>query len=465
MVTRKQKNYMREFSGKKVAVLGIGISNIPVIRFLIEAGAKVMACDKRERPQLKGISADLDRLPVEFKFGKDYLSELDGFDMIFPTPGMPLDLPELVKAREKGVLQSNEIGLFLDLCEAPVIGITGSDGKTTTTTLVGEILKAGGKKVFVGGNIGTPLLPEVFKITSDCIVVLELSSFQLQPLKKSPNISVVLNLSPNHLDHHRSMKEYGEAKENIFRHQRPGDYAILNRDNPGAYSMKSSCPEKLMLFSRHEKLQSGAYVKGQEIIVDIEGRTEAALSLGDIKLPGEHNIENILAVSVITALAGCDFMHLRNIIKEFTGVEHRIEFVAEKQGVRFYNDSGATTPSRAIAAIESFQAPIILIAGGSDKNLSFQGLGETIARRIKSTVLMGHTAEKIKDSIETAEGKYRRKIKIVVAEDLKEAVNAAFLEAAPGDVVLLSPACASFDLFSDYRARGRQFKKLVKDIE
>ena len=464
MATERQREYIKRFRGKKAAVLGIGMSNAPVIQFLVEAGAEVVACDMKEEEQLGAAYRDIADLPVEFRLGEDYLRNLDEFDMVFPTPGMPLDLPELVRAKRLGAWQSNEIGLFLDLCEAPVIGITGSDGKTTTTTLIGEVLKAGGKEVFVGGNIGNPLLSEVFKITADSVVVLELSSFQLQPLRKSPNVGVILNLSPNHLDHHRSMGEYAKAKENIWRHQEPGDYAVLNMDNPWTRSMGDKCPGGLVFFSRHEEVPHGVYVKGNEIVVDIEGKAGVALRVGDIRLPGEHNVENILAVSAVTALAGCDFAHLRSVVREFTGVEHRIQFVAERRGVKFYDDSSATTPSRSVAGIKSFEAPVVLIAGGSSKKLSFDSLGEVIAERVKSAVLVGHTACEIKASIEKSGMKTGRKVRTVMAEDFEEAVHTAFLEASPGDVVLLSPACASFDFFSNYKARGERFKEIVEGL-
>lgn len=464
MATERQRQYIEGFKGKKAAVLGIGISNTPVIRFLVEAGAEVTACDMKEEEQLGAAYRDIADLPIEFRLGERYLQDLDEFDMIFPTPGMPLDLPELVQARRSGVWQSNEIGLFLDLCEAPVIGITGSDGKTTTTTLVGEVLRAGEKEVFVGGNIGNPLLSEVFGITRDSVVVLELSSFQLQPLRKSPHIGVILNLSPNHLDHHRSMDEYAKAKENIFRHQKPGDYAILNRDNLWTGRMGDMCREGLVFFSRHEEVPGGVYVKGDEIVVDIGGKSEVALCLKDIRLPGEHNIENILAVSAVTALVGCDFAYLRSVAREFAGVEHRIQFVAERQGVKFYDDSSATTPSRSIAGIKSFREPVVLIAGGSSKKLSFESLGEVIVERVKSTVLVGHTAGEIKAAIEKAEMNLGKKARTVMSGDFEEAVHTAFLEASPGDVVLLSPACASFDFFSNYRARGERFKEIAKGM-
>lgn len=464
-MTERQREYIKKFKHKKAAVLGIGISNAPVIEFLVEAGASVMACDMKEEDRLGAVYNRIADLPIEFRLGKDYLQGLDEFDMIFPTPGMPLDLPELVQAREKGVMQSNEIGLFLDLCEAPVIGITGSDGKTTTTTLIGEVLRAGGKEVFVGGNIGNPLLSNVFEITPDSVVVLELSSFQLQPLTKSPNVGVVLNLSPNHLDHHRAMEEYAEAKENIFKHQVPGDYAVLNWDNPWTRQMgERSQQGEVVFFSRREEIPRGVYVKGNEIIVDIEDKRQVALSLGDIGLPGEHNIENMLAVSAVTALAGCNFQYLRRVAREFAGVEHRIQFVAERRGVKFYDDSSATTPSRSIAGIRSFSAPVVLIAGGSSKKLSFETLGEVIAERVKSCVLVGHTAGEIQVAIEEAEVKLGQKVRTVMAEDFEEAVRMAFLEASPGDVVLLSPACASFDFFSDYKARGERFKGIVHGI-
>ena len=352
--------------------------------------------------------------------------------------------------------------MFLDLCDATVVGITGSDGKTTTTTLIGEVLEAGGKKVFVGGNIGTPLLSQVFDITADSVVVLELTSFKLQPLRKSPQVGAVLNLSPNHLDHHRSMEEYAEAKENIFRYQDSKDYAVLNWDDPWTRSMGDRCPGELVFFSRREQIPGGVFVKDDKIIIDIEGKTESEMCLDDIRLPGEHNVENILAVSAVTALCGGNFTCLRSVAKEFAGVEHRIEFVAEKQGVRFYDDSSATTPSRCIAGIKSFEEPVVLIAGGSSKKLPFEELGEVVVERVKSAVLVGHTATEIQAAIEKAEMEMGRKVRTVIAKDLGEAVRLASLEASSGDVVLMSPACASFDFFRTIRSEEKGLKRLCR---
>lgn len=461
-MSERQKEYVARFKGKRAAVLGIGASNAPVIRFLVEAGARVTACDVKTKEELGDAYERVAGLPVEFRLGPGYLDGLEEFDMVFPTPGMPLDLPELVKAREHGVLQSNEVGLFLDLCEAPVVGITGSDGKTTTTTLVSEVLKAAGKKVFTGGNIGNPLLAEVFGITPDSIVVLELSSFQLQPLSRSPHIGVVLNLTANHLDHHRSMEEYADAKKNIFRHQGHGDFTVLNFDNAYTRAMGDECPGRRVFFSRRREVPGGVFLRGDDIIVAIRGEEEFAASRNDIQIPGDHNVENVLAVAAVAALCGCDFAALRRVLREFKGVAHRIEFVAELGGVRFYDDSIATTPSRAVAGLRSFREPVIVIAGGSGKNVPFDEFAEAAVERAKAVVLVGETAPQIRAAIEAAGAVAGRAVRMVEARGFEEAVHLAADEASPGDVVLLSPACASFDMFRNYKERGDRFKEIVR---
>lgn len=461
-MTEKQRDYVAAFRGKNAAVLGIGASNAPVIKFLVEAGAKVTACDMKTREELGDAYEAVAGLPVELRLGPGYLDGLEGFDMVFPTPGMPLDIPELVRAREHETWQSNEVGLFLDLCEAPVVGITGSDGKTTTTTLVSEVLKAAGKKVFTGGNIGNPLLSEVFDITPDSIVVLELSSFQLQPLSKSPHIGVVLNLSANHLDHHRSMEEYTEAKKNIFRHQGPDDFAVLNLDNSYTRAMGDECPGHRVFFSRQREVPGGAYLRDDDIVVAVHGREEVAANRSDIRIPGDHNVENVLAVAAVTALCGCDFEALRQVLREFRGVPHRIEFVAEVDGVRFYDDSIATTPSRAVAGLRSFRDPVVVIAGGSGKNVPFDEFADAAVERAKAVVLVGDTAPQIRAAIEEAKARREKGVRTVEARTFEEAVRLAAAEAAPGDVVLLSPACASFDMFRNYKERGDRFKEIVR---
>ncbi len=461
-MTEKQGAFIARFKDKRAAVLGIGRSNAPVIRFLVAAGARVVACDAKPENELGAEYREALGLPVEFRLGRGYLDGLERFDMMFPTPGMPLDLPELARARERGVWQSNEIGLFLALCEAPVAGITGSDGKTTTTTLVSEVMKAAGRSVFTGGNIGNPLLSEVLEIGPDSLVVLELSSFQLQPLDASPHIGAVLNVSANHLDHHRSMEEYAEAKANILRHQGPADFAVLNFDNPWTRAMGSACPAGRVFFSRTREMPGGVFLRGDEIVVDLGGRGEAACSRSDIRLPGEHNVENVLAVAAIAALCGVGFSALREALRDFRGVPHRIEFVDEVDGVRYYDDSIATTPSRAIAGMRSFGEPVIVIAGGSDKNVPFGDFAEEAVDRVKAVVLVGQTAPKIRAALEQAQARRARTIPVAEARDLDEATRLAAEKAAPGDVVLLSPACASFDMFRDYKERGDRFKETVR---
>ncbi|HHY47248.1 MAG TPA: UDP-N-acetylmuramoyl-L-alanine--D-glutamate ligase [Firmicutes bacterium] len=463
-LTQRQREVISRLKGKRISVLGLGVSNLAVIPFLVAAGAKVIACDRKPSEALQQELNSLRGLPVEFRLGQHYLDDLDSSDAMVVTPGMPKDLPELVHARDHGVSETSEIKLFFELCESFVIGITGSDGKTTTTTITGLTMKAAGRDVFVGGNIGTPLLNRVFDMRPDSVAVLELSSFQLQPLQVSPQVGAVLNVYPNHLDHHRSMEEYIEAKANIFLHQGPGDAAVFNADNPISREMALRCPSEAVFFSRLGDVDNGAFLRDDEIWVRLRGKEQAACSRGDIRIPGEHNVENVLAAAAITGLAGVPFAAFREAITGFTGVEHRLELVGERGGVRFYNDSIATSPSRAIAGIKSFREPIVLIAGGYDKNLPFDDFASAAAERTRAVVLIGDTAPKIEAAIRAAGEHLGRMPVLIRASHLREAVEDAFEIAEEGDVVLLSPACASFDMFPDYKARGRQFKEIVRKL-
>lgn len=462
-MTERQESIIQSFRGQRAGVLGIGASNIPVLEFLVKCGARVTACDRKTREELEPVMKRFSGLGVEWRLGEGYLCGLEEFDVIFPTPGMPLDLPELARARAFGVRESSETELFFGLCEAPIVGITGSDGKTTTTTLVGNTLREAGKNVFIGGNIGNSLLPVVLDIPKDAVVVLELSSFQLQPLRVSPHVGVILNIHPNHLDHHRSMEEYIASKENIIKYQAPHDFAVLNLDNPVTGEMASRCLGKVIPFSRQKLLSEGVFLSGDDILVKLGGREVRACSRADIRLRGEHNVENLLAVTAVTWVFCEDFEPLRKVIREFGGVPHRLELVGEIGGIMFYDDSIATTPSRAIAGLNSFREPIILIAGGSDKKVPFEDFAREAVRRCKAIVLLGETAPKIGEAISKVEGGPDGCClpSVIYAEDLEDATQKAWEFAESGDVILLSPACASFDMFRDYKERGEKFKQIV----
>lgn len=469
----------REFEGSRAAVVGLGVSNLAVARFLLEAGAAVTVFDRKPAETLGERYRALAGEPVGWVLGDGYLGELAAraaaFDRVFLTPGMRKDLPELEAARRSGAAFDSEMGLFFRYCRAPIVGITGSAGKTTTTALAGRMLEAAGRRVFVGGNIGRPLLPLVDAIGPDDAAVLEMSSFQLQMLDRSPHVGVFLNLRPNHLDMHADFEEYFEAKKNVFRFQGPADTAVLNAEDPAVAGCAAAAPGRVAWFSRAGEVARGAFLRGGEVIVrglgaapggGAAGADEvAAGEAADLALPGAHNLANALAALAAAAAFGADPRRAWAGVRGFRGVEHRLEFVRERDGVRFYNDSIATAPDRTLAALASFEAPLVLIAGGYDKRIPFDELGERVAERVRALVLVGRTAPKIRAAVEAAAA--RRGVRgpeILEARDFPGAVALAAAAARPGDVVLLSPACASYDLFNNYEERGRLFKDLVRAL-
>lgn len=409
------REYFDSLRGKRIAVIGMGVSNTPLIRMLLRADLDVTVCDRAQRERV-----------------------------------------------EEQAEVTSEMELFFRLCPCRLIGVTGSDGKTTTTTILAEFLKEAGYNVYVGGNIGKPLLPDVSGMEPEDFAVLELSSFQLMTMEQSPHIAVMTNLSPNHLDYHRSMGEYIAAKENIFLHQGEGDRAIFNYDNQLTRDLAEKAGGAVTFFSRRERLEEGVYLRDGAIwLTNAQGSREV-LPTRDIRLPGVHNIENYMA-----AIAAVDGLVpdkcVRAVAARFQGVEHRIELVRELDGVKYYNDSIGTSPSRTVACLESFPEPVILIAGGYDKGIPFHALALEIRERVKTLVLTGDTARAIRQAVEEAEGG-RGCPEIIQTEDLAGAVEAARRAAGPGDVVVLSPACAAFDRFKNFMERGRAFKELVRSL-
>ncbi len=457
-----------EWRDQKVAVIGLGISNIPLIRYLVAEGARITVCDRQKPVELESRLAQIAGLPVSYKLGEGYLDELADFDAIFLSPGVPKDLPELEALRERGVKFSSEMEVFFELCPAPIVGITGSSGKTTTTTLVGEILTAQGDgKVFVGGNIGNSLLDDIPNMSVEDLVVLELSSFQLENLPYSPEYALVTNVTPNHLDIHKTMEAYIEAKRHILAFQQPGDYVVLNYDNDITRSLASECPGQVFYFSRLAEPERGAFLRNGMIVArDVgfaEGREEVLCPIGAVRLLGVHNWENVLAAVTLTALCGAQPEAMIKVIASFTGVPHRLELVAEISGVKYYNDSIATSPARAIAGINALREPLVLIAGGYDKQLSFDQLAETVVERVKAVVLVGATAEKLEKAIRAKQHRPDQPV-ISRSKDFDDAVLKASELAEPGDVVLLSPACASYDMFRNFEERGERFREIVREL-
>ncbi|MDP4108728.1 MAG: UDP-N-acetylmuramoyl-L-alanine--D-glutamate ligase [Bacillota bacterium] len=457
----KFDTFLSDIKGKSAAVLGLGVSNRPLIRILSEAGVKITVCDKKEASAFASLMPELQKQGISFRFGERYLEGLDQ-DYIFRSPGIRPDHPLLKKAAESGSVITSETEVFLEVCPCPVIAVTGSDGKTTTSTLISKIVEEMGKKCYLGGNIGKPLLKAASSINEDDIAVLELSSFQLMTMKKSPKISVVTNVAPNHLDWHTSMEEYITAKENIFKYQGKNDTVVLNADNKVTAGYALTAPGRVILFSRKNKLNDGVYINSGEI--RIKGKTVVALN--DILLPGQHNVENYMsAAAACWALFGEDcFEAVRRVAATFKGVEHRIEFVREKDGVRFYNDSIASSPTRTIAGLNSFGKKVLLIAGGYDKHIPFDVLGPEIAKHVKALYLTGQTAGKIKEALVNCPEYNPEELKVKEYPLFSDAVTASAKEAQKGDIVLMSPACASFDAFKNFEERGQKFKDIINSL-
>ena len=453
------QEYLVGLKGKRVAVIGIGVSNTPLVKMLLRAGISVTACDKRSKESFAGLAEELESLGAKLKLGPDYLQDLD-FEVIFRTPGMRPDLPELVAALQRGAILTSEMEVFFQVCPCRTIAVTGSDGKTTTTTIIAELLKAAGQTVYVGGNIGKPLLPDVDGMEPGDVAVLELSSFQLMTMDRSPDIAVVTNLAPNHLDVHKSMEEYVDSKKNIFLHQGPEGLLVLNQDNEITRGFAPDAPGHVTFFSRRQELEKGVFLKDGVIWVRNEMHERPVLPVADILLPGDHNVENYMAA--IAALDGLIPDHvIREFAAKFAGVEHRIELVRTLNGVKYYNDSIASSPSRTIAGLRSFQQKVILIAGGYDKHIPFDVLGPEITAHVKELFLTGDTSAKIRAAVEGAPDYNPQQLPITVIDDFDQAVLAAHKAARPGDVVILSPACASFDKFKNFMERGAAFKKII----
>ena len=449
------ETYFESLKGKKIAVFGLGVSNRPLVRLLLEFGCDVLGCDRTPREKLDAEVLELEAAGCKLSVGDGYLDHLDA-DLVFRTPGMHPGNPALEDLRSKGAEVTSEMEVFFEVCPCTILAVTGSDGKTTTTTLISEMLKAAGKTVWVGGNIGAPLLPRVREMKPEDYAVVELSSFQLMDMKRSPHIAVVTNLAPNHLDIHKDMDEYVEAKKTIFRYQGREDILVVNADNAITVSFKGNGVTKT--FSRQGR---DAYVR---VVGDTITRGGVpVLKKGDILIPGEHNVENYMAA--IAAVDGLvDDETIRQVAKTFGGVEHRIELVRVKDGVRYYNDSIASSPSRTIAGLRSFPEKVILIAGGYDKHIPYDVLGPEICAHVKLLVLGGATGPKIRAAVEDCPDYRPGCPEIVDCVDFTAAVKSAAAAARSGDVVLMSPASAAFDQFKNFMARGKYFKDMVMEL-
>ena len=443
--------YFTSLKDKKVAVLGLGVSNRPLVRLLLSFGCDVTGCDRTPREKLDAEVLELEAAGCRLRLGDDYLEKVEA-DIVFRTPGMHPANPAIEALRNRGAEITSEMEVFFEVCPCTILAVTGSDGKTTTTTLISEMLKAEGKTVWLGGNIGTPLLSHVPEMRDTDFAVVELSSFQLMDMRRSPHVAVITNLSPNHLDVHKDMEEYVEAKKNIYRFQKEADILVVNADNP----LTSACETEGInrSFSRlgtgNVCLKNGIICRDGVEVLDIK----------DILLPGVHNIENYMAaIAAVQGLVSDETVG--KVASTFGGVEHRIELVRIKDGVRFYNDSIASSPSRTIAGLRSFDQKVILIAGGYDKNIPYDVLGPEICQHVKILVLGGATGPKIREAVENCTGE---KPQIIDCADFACAVTAAARAAKCGDIVLMSPASAAFDQFKNFMVRGAFFKKMIMEL-
>lgn len=460
----KLEEFEKYIKGKKVAVIGLGVSNLPLLDYLHSLDAKVTIFDKREIEQINSEAIEkINQYHFSVINGSNSLEKLIGFDVIFRSPSCRPDTKEIVQEVERGALLTSEIEMLLQTCPGKVIGVTGSDGKTTTTSLIYEILKTAGYHCYLGGNIGIPLFTKVSQMNENDIIVLELSSFQLMNMKISPHISVITNISPNHLDIHKSYEEYIDAKKNIFKYQKEDDLLILNYDNEITKQFSTEAKGRVKFFSSKEKLDNGIIYDSGKIKECEDGLRKHILDTNQIHLKGIHNFENICAaIAATSALASTE--QQREAIINFTGVAHRIEFVREIDGVKWYNDSIGTSPSRTIAGLNSFQEDIVLIAGGYDKHLDYTPIAKPIVDHVSKLILMGATAPKIYEAVSEELKKQGKSMPIYQCQTLDEVIAKANEIADKDEVVLFSPASASFDLFKNFEERGNKFKEIVNNI-
>ena len=462
---------MENWSGKKVIVIGAARQGTALSRYLASKGAQVILTDMHSLDDLPANLPDLEKLGIQLRLGGHPLELLEGADLVCVSGGVPLTIPFIQAAMQRGIPLSNDSQIFLEACPAQVIGITGSSGKTTTTALVGLMaqkyfeMKQNGHRAWVGGNIGNPLIEQVDQIDEDDLVVLELSSFQLELMTRSPQIAAILNITPNHLDRHGSMQAYIAAKSRILRFQHAGDVAILNRDDPGSWSLAEHLKSDLISFGfqKPDSKQNGTYIYKDAIWLQLGRESLKMLPLEWIQLPGRHNIANVLAACAIAAAASLALPAIQTAIEEFTGIPHRLEFIRNINGADWYNDSIATAPERTMAAIEAFEGPLVLLLGGRDKNLPWDDLAQLIHRRVRAVVLFGEAAGLIEKALRAVKKGETLQV-ISRCNTLEEAVQAAAKLAQPGDTVLLSPGCTSFDAFKDFEERGEYFRKLVNAL-
>ena len=457
---KKPFEEFKEFiKNKNVAVVGIGVSNIPLIKFLVKLGANVTAFDKKTKDELGNIAEDFEKISVKLELGENYLDNLTGFDVVFKTPSMRIDCDALLRVKKEGAYITSEMEEFVRYCKGKIFGITGSDGKTTTTTIISKLLIEQGYKTWVGGNIGNPLFSNIEEIKEDDKVVLELSSFQLMTMNSPIDVAVVTKLAPNHLDMHKDMGEYIDSKKNIFLYQSENDILVINRENDITHNFVNEAKGKVVEFSSKREIEDGAYLKNDVLYLN----SKEICKKEDIVIKGIHNVENYLAAFLATQ-NDVSIEVMKKVAMNFTGVEHRCELVREVDGVKYYNDSIASSPTRTLAGLKAFEKKVILIAGGYDKHLPFEPLAEEGYPYIKELILLGATKEKIKEAFDRVIREKGLEISINMVSTLEEAVLKAKELSESNDIVTLSPACASFDMFANFMIRGNRFKEIVNNL-
>ena len=454
------KEFKDFIKGKKVAVVGMGVSNIPIINFLVKLGANVTGFDMREADDFGDLIADFKSKGVKLELGENYLDRLTGFEVVFKTPSMRIDCDALVRVKDEGAYITSEIEAFVRYAKGKVFAITGSDGKTTTTTIISELLKAEGYKTWVGGNIGTPLFAQIEEVKEEDMVVLELSSFQLMTMECLTDIAIVTNITPNHLDMHHGMQEYIDAKKNVFKYQDKNGILIINDENDITKDLYKEAKGKTYKFSSLKTENEDAYYKEGKLYIE----DKFICNKEDIIIKGMHNVENYLA-AFLAVKDDVKIETMASVAKTFGGVEHRCEFVREFDGVSYYNDSIASSPTRTVAGLMAFDKPVIILAGGYDKNIPFEPLAEEGHKKIKAIILFGLTKNKIDDVFKKLEDEKGIKVERYIVDSLEEAVLKAKEISKEGDKVTLSPACASFDMFKNFMIRGEKFKELVRDLK
>ena len=458
----KIQRYFNMLKNKRIAFIGTGVSHNELIRLFLSKNLNVVICDRKDEEHFdQALYEDFLSRGADFALGEGYLDEIMNCDIVFRTPGMYYNNEKLTEARKRGVVITSEMETFFDLCPCRTYGITGSDGKTTTTTLVSEFLKAEGKRVHLGGNIGRALLPLVETISESDAAVVELSSFQLISMRESPDVAGITNIRPNHLNVHKDMQEYIDAKCNLINHQNAYSRTVLSLDDETTRGLSPYVRGELAYFSIREKPENGSFLREDGMLCYNErGRVTEYVHMKDIKIPGMHNVEDYLTAIAMT-YGEVEPETVAKIAREFGGVEHRIEFVRELDGVKYYNNSIASSPTRVLACLAAFDQKQILIQGGYDKGVAFEPMADEICRKAKVLILMGETAQKIEDAVRASELFGGSGLRIVRVKNMEEAVRAAYDSGEPGDIVTLSPACASFDMYRMFEDRGRHFKQCV----